>query len=269
MPVLARWHVSPNAVSLVGLLFGLLAGFAYYHYRSRPWDVAGFVAMILWHVMDGADGQLARLTQSQSHFGKILDGISDALTFAAVYTALTLALVHEHDASIIALVIVAAMCHAIQAASYEALRQEYDVLAWGRMKPQPVRPIAGVAGVGPRLLGFVDRVYFVGLSFPAARAMRCIRTAMYEARERRPDHDDAIRERYRVVFAPLLRRWSILSANYHTLGIFLCASFAAPKDYFWFTIIGFNVILIWLVYQLARGCAKFTVELEATGAAGA
>ena len=190
VPALARWHVSPNAVSLTGLAFGVLAGFAYYHYRSLAWDVAGFVAMILWHVMDGADGQLARLTQSQSHFGKILDGISDALTFAAVYTALALALVQERGEKIVVLILVAAVCHGIQSATYEALRQEYDVLAWGRLKPQPAR---ATAGAGPRLLGFIDRLYFVGLSFPAAGTMQRIRSVIADAHARRPGDDEAIR----------------------------------------------------------------------------
>ena len=75
----ARLGITPNAVSLLGMAFGILAAFAYYHYRDLKWAIAGFVLMIAWHVMDGADGQLARLTNAQSELGKILDGICDGV----------------------------------------------------------------------------------------------------------------------------------------------------------------------------------------------
>ena len=264
----AKIHVTPNVVSLAALLFGVLAGFAYYHYRSPLWDVTGFAMMIAWHVLDGADGQLARLTNSQSHLGKVLDGISDVSTFLAVYTALALALGHEHGAGIYGLVIAAAACHLVQAATYEAERQEYDVNGWGRRKPQPQRPSLGSSPLGPRLLGLLDRLYCVGLSFPAAGVMRRIRAAITTALERQPGREALIRERYREIFAPLLREWSALSANYRTLGIFACALIKAPQYYFWFTLIGSNLIMVWLIRRQAERCTSFLHILDSVERAG-
>src|SRR5580658_8222664 len=91
VPFFARLHVTPNAVSILGMLFGILSAFAYYRYWDPRFAIAGFALMIAWHVMDGADGQLARYTQSYSYLGKMLDGIADNVTFAAVYAALALA----------------------------------------------------------------------------------------------------------------------------------------------------------------------------------
>lgn len=269
VPLFARLHVTPNAVSLAGLLCGVLAGFAYYHYRSPVWAGTGFALMIAWHVMDGADGQLARLTRSQSHLGKVLDGISDASTFAAVYTALALALGREHGDRIYALVAAAAACHLIQAATYEVERQEYDLHGWGYRKPQPARPAGGAASFGPRLLGVLDNLYCVGLSFPAAAVTRRIRAAIATALERQPGCEALIRERYREVFAPLLRQWSLLSANYHTLGIFVCVLLKAPQYYFWFTIIGFNLIMVWLIHRQGARCTSFLDILDAAERTGA
>lgn len=264
VPLFARLHVTPNAVSLAGLAFGLLAGFAYYRYQSPLWAVAGFVLMIAWHVMDGADGQLARFTHSQSHFGKILDGISDTATFLAVYTALALALGREYGERMYLLVVAAAVCHLVQAATYEAQRQEYDSWGWGRRSPQPAAATAGAASPGPRILALLDRLYYVGLSFPAAGVTERIRAGMSAALQSHPESEDLIRERYRQSFAPLLRRWSLLSSNYHTLAIFICALLGAPQYYFWFTLIGFNAILLGLIdRQNERGTA-FLGTLAAT-----
>lgn len=263
VPLLAKMHVGPNAVSLTGLLFGVLAGFAYYHYQSPLWAVTGFVMMIAWHVMDGADGQLARFTHSQSHLGKVLDGISDDSTFVAVYTALALALGREYGHWVYALVIAAAASHLVQAATYEAQRQEYDLWSCGRRSPQPARAAVDTASVAPELLGLLDRLFYVVLSFPAARVMERIRGTMTAALERQPEGQALIRERYRETFAPLLRQWSVLSANYRTLGIFACALLKAPQYYFWFTLVGFNVIMVWLIHREGERCKSLLDVLDA------
>ena len=65
-PWLARLGVSPNAVSLAGMACGLAAGMAYHRSVAGPaYAVAGLLLMLAWHVLDGADGQLARLTHTQ------------------------------------------------------------------------------------------------------------------------------------------------------------------------------------------------------------
>lgn len=254
VPLLARLRITPNVVSITGLLFGLLAAFAYYHYADVRFAITGFALMIAWHVMDGADGQLARFTHSYSYFGKVLDGISDNVTFLAVYTALAIALGHQYGAWIYALVALSAVCHAIQSASYEAQRQEYEYLGRGK-KPQepPPRNSSERSGDGPAvirwLFDFLHNMFFNGLSFPTAGITRKFRETMATALENQPGRTDLIRERYREVIAPQLRQWSILSANYRTLGIFICALLGAPEYYFGFEIIGFSLILAVLIWR--------------------
>jgi len=72
VPLFAQMRLTPNAVSITGMLFGILAALAYYRYADLRFAITGFALMIAWHVMDGADGQLARLTHSYSYFGKVL-----------------------------------------------------------------------------------------------------------------------------------------------------------------------------------------------------
>src|ERR1700722_3834752 len=248
VPFFARMRLTPNAVSITGMLFGILAAFAYYHYADLRFAITGFALMIAWHVMDGADGQLARLTHSYSYFGKVLDGISDNVTFLAVYTALAIALSRKHGDWMYALVALSAMCHAVQSASYEAQRQEYEYWGWGR-KPQepPPRDSPERDGDGPPvirwLFDFLHRLFFTGLSFPTAGITRKFRETMTAALQRQPGHAARIRQRYRETLAPQLRSWSILSANYRTLGIFIAALFKTPEYYFGFEIIGFSAAL--------------------------
>lgn len=264
VPLFARARLTPNMVSVTGMLLGISAGIAYYRYPAREWTLAGFLLMLAWHVMDGADGQLARLTHSQSQFGKVLDGISDTVTFIAVYTGLAMALSLRHGVLTYALVALAGACHAVQSASYELERQEYDRLAWGRRTPAAPRPdTAATAAVG-RITRGLDRLWYAGLSFPAAGITAKVRHAMLQALERRPDRSSHIRDCYRRTFAPILRQWSILSANYRTLGIFLAALLDAPEYYFVFEIVGFSAILAWLLRRQNSRYGKF---LDALGTA--
>jgi phosphatidylglycerophosphate synthase len=271
VPWFARLHITPNVVSITGMLFGILAAFAYYRACHGDGDlrfaIIGFALMIAWHVMDGADGQLARFTHSFSYFGKVLDGISDNVTFLAVYTALAVALSQAHGSWMYALVALSAVCHAIQSASYEAQRQEYEYLGRGK-KPQepPPRNSAGRSGDGPAviqwLFDFLHRLFFNGLSFPTAGLTRKFRETMANALQSQPGRADLIRQRYREVIAPQLRQWSILSANYRTLGIFLAVVFQAPQDYFIFEIIGFSAILAILIWRLNAAHAVLVSRLR-------
>ena len=70
-----------------------------------------------------------------------------------------------------------------------------------------------------------------------------------------PERAGAIRRRYRESFAQPVRRWSILSPNYRTIGIFLCALLKASLCYFFFEVASLSLILADLVaVQRAPGC---------------
>ena len=260
--VLARWHVAPNAVSIAGMACGLAAGVAYYHYRAIGWSIAGFALMVAWHVADGTDGQLARLTRRQSELGKVLDGICDYVTFAAVYLALAIQIARAHGGTAWLVVIASGLCHALQSAAYERQRQDYDSYGWGRDggTPEPG------AGSGRRTGGSRP----AGLLHAAYERLQAIATgpgrdrqALDDLLRSEPARAAAIRRRYRARFAGPIRRWSVLSANTRTLGIFLCALAGVPIAYFGFEIVGFSLILAVLAARQRARVAVFLAEVRA------
>jgi len=255
VPILAQLHVTPNAVSIAGMLFGILSGFAYYRYWDPRFAIAGFALMIAWHVMDGADGQLARYTQSYSYFGKILDGIADHVTFVAVYVALAAASSRQLGNWVYFLAASSGVFHAVQSASYETERQEYEYLGWGRKPQDPPPRNSGVRDPGGPgdirwALDSLHRLFYFGLSFPTAGINWRFRETMAEALRKEPAKAHLVRQHYRETLAPQIRSWSILSANYRTLGIFAAALLKAPEYYFAFEIVGFSVVLAVLIRRL-------------------
>jgi hypothetical protein len=142
--------------------------------------------------------------------------------------------------------------HAIQSASYETERQEYEYLGWGK-KPQEPPPRNGDArdrGGIRWLLDFLHRLFFIGLSFPTAGINGKFRETMAEALQTDPGKAVWVRQHYRETLAPQIRSWSVLSANYRTLGIFIATLLKAPEYYFGFEIVGFSVVLAVLIRWL-------------------
>ena len=243
-PLLARFGVRPNTVSLAGMTCGLAAGIAYYDVGHAASVVAGFLLMLAWHVLDGTDGQLARLTGAQSEVGKILDGICDYVTFSAVYVALALQLVRQDGAWVWLVVVLAGLCHAFQSAAYERQRQDYDHYGWGRRVDPGARPDDRASASIPspsrafRMLHAIyARVQSVTIVTPTDRAR------LDNLLRADPAAVAALRRRYRETFAGPIRRWSILSANTRTLGLFVFGILDRPLLYFASEIVVLSLVL--------------------------
>lgn len=263
--VFARLGVSPNAVSLTGMACGLLAGVAYHHYQATWCALAGFGLMLGWHVMDGADGQLARLTNSFSPLGKVLDGICDYVTFTAVYVGLTLAMSQALGGWVWAVVAVSGLCHAVQSATYEMQRQEYNFWGWER-KSAALPELAARRGDLPpaqRITDMLNRAYTRVQLWAAGDAV-AFHASFAAILAAKPGQSAALRQRYRAAFAPAIRKWGVLSANYRTLGLFIAAVLKAPLLYFMFEIFGFSLILVLL---LAAQKTRYRQFLQGLGEA--
>lgn len=94
---LAPTPITPNMVSVVGGLFVVAAGIVYFAGASWglvwPWGaLLGMVLHMTWHVVDGADGDLARLTGRTSPMGELVDGICDYAGHVALYILLVFVL---------------------------------------------------------------------------------------------------------------------------------------------------------------------------------
>lgn len=89
-----RIHFSANTVTLLSLVFGVFGSFFFYSQNllvNFTGILIGFFAVLL----DCADGQIARLTNSSSQLGRFLDGLVDSVNFAAVYIALGIRMMDE------------------------------------------------------------------------------------------------------------------------------------------------------------------------------
>ena len=76
---LASIGVSPNTITLSSLIFGFLALYSIYQYKSI---ILYIVFIGLMGLMDALDGAVARLTGKTSRFGAFLDSTTDRINDA-------------------------------------------------------------------------------------------------------------------------------------------------------------------------------------------
>jgi CDP-diacylglycerol---serine O-phosphatidyltransferase len=255
VPLFARLGISPNAVSFLGMACGSAAAF-FYARHAQGWSMSmiGLLLMLAWHVCDGADGQLARLTGKQSEFGKVIDGICDYVVFISIYVAIALVSAPVHGPWVWALMLAAGAAHAVQAGAYEMQRQLFDYWALGKKSAALPDPEAQTApGLAATLAGIYGRMQWQGSGLsPAFHA----RLRMIEREQ--PDAMPALRDAWRSSFAPLVHRWSILCANYRSFAIFIACILGQPLLYFiW------ELLLVPVHLLLARLQAGWNRQFEA------
>jgi phosphatidylglycerophosphate synthase len=117
--------ISPNAVSVMGGLFIAAAAWAYTGLDWAYSALLGFLFQALWHVFDGADGDLARLTGKASPIGELVDGVCDYAGNAVLYIALAAFLNDRIGGVAWAVAAAAAVSHAVQANHAESQRRTY------------------------------------------------------------------------------------------------------------------------------------------------
>lgn len=79
--------VTPNQVTAVAMLIGLVAGILYAH-GSAPFVAVAGICMTLKDIFDSADGQLARAKGAGSRGGRFLDSIGDFVVNAVAFAAI-------------------------------------------------------------------------------------------------------------------------------------------------------------------------------------
>ena len=238
--------VTPNFVSLMGLGCGLLAGYLYYYTPQTTFVFGAFAAMIGWHILDGADGKLARETGQTSAFGRIIDGICDHLVFSAVYIALALNLIATGSTiSIWWLVVGAGVSHAIQAAGYEERRQKFQRRLKNIQREHVEEKLLVIEGKPSFWAGLYDKAqkFVSGNDSGLDAALTALRS--------HPKNDKHV-----IPFinktAPMVGAWGLLNANNRTAMIFVCALIGQPAYYFLFELVLLNVILIALMAAESR-----------------
>ena len=99
---IASTRITPNAMTLVSVALGLAGAWSFLS-PSLPRQIAGGLLFLLHSILDGCDGELARLKFQESRFGGILDFCGDNLVHVCVFSAFGVAWSTRDRAAVAAL----------------------------------------------------------------------------------------------------------------------------------------------------------------------
>jgi phosphatidylglycerophosphate synthase len=260
----ARLNFTPTAVTLIGGVFGVVAGHLYF-YQALAINLVGMLFHVVANIFDNADGQLARLTNQQSRTGRILDPIVDHVIWLSVYVHLALRLqIGGFSGAIWILGLAAGLSHGLQAGaadycrnaylyfgkggsdfdSTSKLKQEYDQHTWRE-------------AAWPK---FLLRLYL-----NATREQELLLPGVKRLREMTESNFvDAgpawLQSRYRTLVLPTFKWWSLLMTNTRMLVLFVLFLVHQPVWYFWLEITAGNLLLVYLIFRqekISRSLVQF------------
>jgi phosphatidylglycerophosphate synthase len=91
-----RTSVTPNQITLASAAVGIMGAF-FLAQPSQVWQVLGGLLFLLSTIIDGCDGEIARLTFQESAFGAKLDLIMDNIVHLVLFPSIALGLYRRWD----------------------------------------------------------------------------------------------------------------------------------------------------------------------------
>jgi CDP-alcohol phosphatidyltransferase len=244
--------MTPTHLTVVATLVGIMGGALLYDERL---GIFAFTLLILYGIIDSADGQLARMTGQVTELGRVLDGAGGYVAHGAIYFTIAVGVMHRGgSSSILIWMLLAGIANAMQAQMYDYHRTAYmAVVGEGRAPGNDPAKVSsswlrwlfgGYLMTQRRLIGLHGEV-------EAALAARSVAGRVRD--------DD--RARYREYFYAPVRGWNLLGDNtrFYAIGVLVCLH--RIDLFFAFVLLPMNLALIALWLWQRNADRRFLVSL--------
>lgn len=254
--------ISPNLVSLMSLAMLIAATWAF---TRLPWPqnaLAGLAFMALWHVVDGADGDLARMTGRASATGELVDGVCDYAGNVIMYVAFAFLLDDTVGGWAWVLAWSAGGSHIVQTNHSETQRRLYQWRVYGR---EWLRSASESGDAVFRRQNWFTRwfgfwaVGYVWLSNRMSTAANPIDQALAKAD---PGEAERIRALVRANARVSILLEKALGGNPKTLIVAASIALGSPAYYFLTTIVALNLILLISIVHHKRVDARLAAAIN-------
>lgn len=264
--LLAPTPITPNMVSVLGGLMVVAAGFVYLNTTGPLWPMLGMLLHMSWHVVDGADGDLARITGRSSPLGELVDGICDYVSHIILYVLLALVLTRTMGAGWAWFwTLSAGASHIVQANHVEVQRRFYQHWTYGtpwlhNSSGNNRELFRDKGGVGWLLRAFVAGYLRLAAGM-SPNALR-IDAAVTQAMANEPVRLAQIRAEVQREQRPLLVMLRYLGPNPRAILLGFAMIAGSPLWYFLYLSIGLNLLLMLSVRLHDAAAGRVVSRLE-------
>jgi phosphatidylglycerophosphate synthase len=255
--------VSPNAVSLLCLVALCAATWAFIEVDWPLNALIGLGFLLAWHVVDGADGDLARMTGRASPTGELVDGFCDYVGNIIMYVAFATVLDDTLGGWAWVLASAAGLSHILQTNHAETQRRLYLWRAYGvpwlrSSAAEGFRVFRGGDWIS-RLIGWGGVIY-IWISERMNPSENPIDAALARA-QGDPRESQRIRAMVRRASRTALILQKGLGANPKTFIIAGAIALGSPVYYFLTTIVALNALLLVSILYHKRVDARLAAAI--------
>lgn len=244
-------NLSPNMITMASMILGVISGHLFY-YSTTTINIVGIFTKLISNFLDSADGQLARMTNSCSNMGRMLDGISGHVIYISIYLHICFRYIHEGGSLWIYTVAVAAgFSHIIQCAWEDCYRNGYLYFVRGPNSNETNNSISlncEYNSIGWKD-GFLQKL-FIYLELKYTRFLELISKSFQELkdihyRDFRKKIPSWLAKEYKSLNKPMMKYYNILTINVRQYTLFLFLLLKKPELFFIFELVVLNSIFLY------------------------
>ncbi len=249
-------NITPNQISSVALLFGILSGILY-GFASYEFLLLGSASFLICNTLDCMDGQLARLKKNGTKIGRVIDGFIDYTTSVSVFLGLGFAMssITGDPAYSWLLTIAAGASKAIQNMLFDHYRNLY--LEYGYSKSSDIdNEIEEYTDEWERLKNeegkWMEKTLvksYLGYSKIQKKLTKHISL-------------NASPDEYISKNKFILRMWSWIGSTTHMVALIVCSIFNRIDLYLIYTVTLGNVVMILLKIRQDRIIKEFSGNIK-------
>ncbi len=247
--------LTPNAITIISIFVGAASGHFFY-YDDLTLNLYGILLLMLAQAMDSADGQLARMTNTKSRAGRILDGFAGNLWFVSIYLHLYFRLIDSgYSPWLFLLILIAGLSHSFQSAYADYFRNYYLMFVHGKNNSEidesaklmtEYNKVTWLQNFGQKFLLRIYLNYTIQQELFSANIIKLYHLAKNNFIDNVPQK---ISSAYRTINKPLIKYFNILTTNTRMIFLFIVLFLQQPILYFLFELIVLNILFIYVVMK--------------------
>jgi len=247
--------ITPNGITIFSIFVGVIAGHLFY-YNDLAINIIGICLLILAEALDSADGQLARMINKKSLYGRILDGFGGNLWFISIYIHICLRMINDGNPyTVFVFAVVCGISHSLQSAMADYYRNYYLYFVYGSNRSEISKSKNLQEDYKQLKWGrdffkkFLMRVYInytIEQEFLSAQSIKLLEQTKDSYKD---SVDESIAREFKSKNKKLIKYYNILTTNTRMIVLFISALINLIPLYFLFEFTVLNVLLVYVVYK--------------------
>lgn len=239
--------ITPNQLTITAICIGIIAGFMYA--GGPDYYIYGAICFALYNIIDCSDGQLARIKKNGTHAGRIVDGLADYISTAAVFIGIGIGGMADHGdhASLWwFLLVITAASNVVQSALVDYYRNrflDYVLQRKSTFEEDYQSFVDEYNSIKDQKGKWLDKMIIRSYFKYSAMQRRLVGKKKKEKLFKASPHEYYKRNK------TAMRFWVLIGPTSQITAQMICSAYNRMDIFFWLMLVGFNSIalILWLI----------------------